>query len=93
MHFILQEWSLWEKNLLKDPIFSEKYENQPRQELPKMYIRSGLIYLTRVKPIMKHNSLKGKKSFGIITPPSRAFNIDDISDFKIAELVKKNKVY
>ncbi len=81
------------KNLLKDPIFSEKYENQPRQELPKMYIRSGLIYLTRVKTIMKHNSLKGKKSFGIITPPSRAFNIDDISDFKIAELVKKNKVY
>ena len=56
-----------------------------------MYIRSGLIYLTRVKNIMKHNSIKGKKSFGIITPPSRAFNIDDISDFKIAELVKKIK--
>ncbi len=81
------------KNLLKDPIFCEKNENQPRQDLPKMYIRSGLIYLTRINTIIKHNSIKGKKSYGIITPPSRAFNIDDLSDFKIAELVKKRLVY
>ena len=84
---------LGKKNILKDPTFSEKYENQPRQELRKMYIRSGLIYLTRVKNVIKYNSIKGKKSYGIITPSSRAFNIDDISDFKIAELIKKNKVY
>lgn len=84
---------LLDKNsILIDPPYAEKKENLPRQKLPDVYLRSGLIYLSKVENILKQNSIKGKKSFGILSPRNRSFNIDNIYDFKLAELVKQNKV-
>ncbi|MEM4406747.1 MAG: acylneuraminate cytidylyltransferase family protein [Candidatus Methanomethylicaceae archaeon] len=71
---------------LIDPPFAEEYENQPRQELVPMYIRSGAIYLTR-RDVLLNRSFKGKDSRAIITPPERAVNIDTWMDFKFAEFL------
>ena len=44
-----------------------KNENmQPRQKLPKIYIRSGSFYLIKRDAFFKYNSLVGKKCKGII---------------------------
>ena len=39
---------------------------KPRQLLPKVYLRSGSIYLFKREILMKSNTLVGKKCFGLI---------------------------
>jgi len=39
-----------------DPPFAEAFEGQRRQELPKLYLREGSIYLTRLAVLMQQNS-------------------------------------
>lgn len=73
---------------LIDPPFGEAYENQPRQELPPMYIRSGDIYLTQRQTLMA-NSFKGKDCRALIIDPLRAVNIDSLLDFTYAEFLLK----
>ncbi len=74
-----------EEGVLIDPSFCEAYENQPRQELRPMYIRSGAIYLARRSELMEQNSLKGKRSLGYVMPKERSVNIDAPFDFELAE--------
>ena len=74
-----------EKGVLVDPPFCESYENQPRQELEPMYIRSGAIYLVRRKVLMEEHSLKGRRSLGYVMPKERSVNIDAPFDFELAE--------
>ena len=71
-------------NLLIDPEFCEKHENQNRQELVPMYIRNGAIYLTK-RNILLQNSLKGHKSHAYIMPLERSINIDNQNDFDYAK--------
>ena len=78
-------------NIIKNPKFVKGGETTTRQKLKKIFLRSGLIYLTRIHTILKKNSLEGSKSFGIITPISRSLNIDNINDFKLAELITSKK--
>ncbi len=68
-----------------DPPFAEQFEGQRRQELPKMYLREGSIYLTRRSVLMEHHSLKGKDCRAWIVPMERACNIDTPFDLFLAE--------
>ena len=53
-------------------------------------MKSGLIYLVKTK-LIKKNVLLSNKSFPLITPINRSFNIDTQLDFDIAEIyMKKN---
>jgi N-acylneuraminate cytidylyltransferase len=71
--------------VLIDPPFGEAYENQPRQELDALYIRSGAIYLVRRDTLMRDGSLKGRRSLAQVMPRTRSVNIDSPSDFELAE--------
>ena len=71
-------------NILIDPEFCEKHENQNRQELEPMFIRNGAIYLTKRNVLLK-NSFKGQKSFAYIMPLNRSINIDNQNDFDYAK--------
>lgn len=73
-----------EGNLLLDPPFCEAYENQPRQELVPMYIRSGSIYLVRRDTLMVKGSLKGRRCLAQVMPKNRSVNIDSPFDFDLA---------
>ena len=53
----------FEDGFLIDPPFCEEKENQNRQELDKMYIRNGAIYLT--KETLFSRSFKGKNCLGL----------------------------
>ena len=79
------------RKIIKNPNFIKSEETTSRQRLKKVYLRSGLIYLTKIETILKKNSLQGNKSFGLITPVSRSLNIDNINDFRLAELIFKKK--
>ena len=77
------------KGKIKNPTFA-KNDNIPRQKLKKTYLRSGLIYLVKTK-LIKKNILLSNKTYPLITPINRSFNIDTQLDFDIAEIyMKKN---
>ena len=68
-----------------DPPFAEASEGQRRQDLPRLYLREGSIYLTRRDVLMEQNSLKGQDCRAWIVPEERACNIDTPFDLFLAE--------
>jgi CMP-N,N'-diacetyllegionaminic acid synthase len=72
-----------------DPPFAEAMEGQRRQDLPRLYLREGSVYLTRRDVLMERNSLKGGDCRAWIVPPERALNIDTPLDLFIVEQVMR----
>jgi CMP-N-acetylneuraminic acid synthetase len=72
-----------------DPPFAEQFEGQRRQELPKLFLREGSIYLTRRDVLMNQNSMKGRDCRAWIIPEDRACNIDTPFDLFLAEQLVK----
>lgn len=70
---------------LVDPPFAEAREGQRRQDLPKMFLRDGAIYLTRTHVLMEAGSLKGADCRGWVMPADRAFNVDEPLDLMLIE--------
>ena len=55
----------------------QKKENmKPRQSLPKIFLRSGSIYLFKRDVLMKNNSIVGKKCYGLVLRDKETINID-----------------
>ncbi|MEY3396800.1 MAG: hypothetical protein RLZZ534_762 [Actinomycetota bacterium] len=79
-----------EEGLLIDPPFAERIENMPRQELRRVFIRNGAIYLTKV-PYLRKNTFKGAKSMALIMPPERSVNIDSEFDLRVARAIFATK--
>ena len=75
-----------------DPPFAEQFEGQRRQDLPKLYLREGSVYLTRRAVLMEQNSVKGRDCRAWIIPAERACNIDTPFDLFIAEQMLKYRV-
>jgi CMP-N-acetylneuraminic acid synthetase len=75
-----------------DPAFAEQFEGQRRQDLPKMYLREGSVYLTRRAVLMEQCSLKGRDCRAWIIPENRTCNIDTPFDLFIAEQMLKYRV-
>ena len=68
-----------------DPPFAEAFEGQPRQLLPKFYLREGSVYLTRRDTLVVGRSLKGQDCRAWLVPEERACNIDTPFDLFLAE--------
>jgi CMP-N,N'-diacetyllegionaminic acid synthase len=68
-----------------NPPFAEAFEGQRRQDLAKLYLREGSIYLTRRSVLMDQGSLQGKDCRAWIVPPGRTCNIDTPADLLLAE--------
>ena len=64
-----------------------KEENiRPRQELPSYYRVNGAIYLYTTDYIRKTDAIYTSSTYAYVMDKSRSVDIDDILDFKIAEL-------
>ena len=74
-----------------DPPFAEMFEGQPRQQLPKIYLREGSIYLTRMDVLMNGNSLKGSRCKAWIVPEERAVNIDTPFNLFLVEQILRSE--
>jgi CMP-N,N'-diacetyllegionaminic acid synthase len=73
-----------------DPPFAELVEGQRRQDLPKLYLREGSVYLTRRDVLVNDHSVKGKDCRAWIVPPDRACNIDEPFDWLLADLLVRH---
>ncbi len=68
----------------------EKRENMiPRQKLPKVFLRSGSIYMIKTKSMIKLNSMVGNKTYGLEQFGEYCINIDSKIDLFLARN-KKN---
>jgi CMP-N-acetylneuraminic acid synthetase len=56
-----------------------------RQDLPEVYHRDGLIYITKTNVLLEQNSLYGSKLACIKSPSDYTINIDTIEDWNKAE--------
>ena len=72
-----------------DPPFAEAFEGQRRQDLPKLYLREGSVYLTRRKVLMEQGSLQGRDCRAWLIPQVRACNIDEPFDLFLVEQIMK----
>jgi CMP-N,N'-diacetyllegionaminic acid synthase len=68
-----------------DPPFAEPFEGMPRQQLPKLYLRDGSVYLTRRDVLIEQGSLKGADCRAWVMPEERSWNIDTPFDLFIVE--------
>ncbi len=76
--------------MLLDNYYTEKEEGLNKQELKKMYIRNGAIYIFKKKNIKK-GTIKGKKSYGFLMTKNQSVNIDSLDDLNYAKfLIKQN---
>ena len=69
------------KNYTKKPTENMK----PIQELKKVYLRSGSIYLIKRKAFFKYRNILGKKVKPIVVSGKYSLNIDNKQDFILAE--------
>lgn len=83
---------LWEENTESlSPLHHNPLNRRRRQDYKKIFHETGSIYGTRVKHILRNNSIHGDKSVGYIEiPKSRSFEIDDYEDIYIIESILKN---
>ena len=71
------------------PVFEEKYLKMRRQDLPKIYVPNGAIYIATPENLRKYNSFYCSRTFPYIMPPERSVDIDNEIDFMLAELVMR----
>ena len=65
---------------------NESTENMlPVQKLPKVFLRSGSIYMIKREAFFKYKNLLGKKVRPIIVEGKYAINIDNLNDFILAK--------
>lgn len=81
-----------EHGFLIDPPFAEPIENMPRQELRKVFIRNGAIYLTRTS-FLRQRTFKGPNSRALIMPEDRSVNIDSEFDLTVARAIVKSGIF
>ena len=60
---------------------------RPRQDLPKVYIRSGSIYAASVNQLLVNNGFGSELQIPIIENSKNTINIDIERDFQVAELM------
>lgn len=85
-------WSLEKKNDYLTPKFGKKYLKMRRQDLPKLYIPNGAIFVSYPEHLKKFRSFYEGKVLPYLMPPERSIDIDTELDFKIAEVLMKERL-
>ena len=63
------------------------WDLRARQQLPRVYIRSGSIYLVDRNVFLQNKSLIGNEPLALVMDPSSSINIDSALDFSLAEMI------
>ncbi len=75
------------EDLRIDNFMSKQLAVTNRQELQNYYRLNGAIYISKVDNFKKNGCFFGENSIAYIMPRERSVDIDDILDFKFAELL------
>ncbi len=75
------------------PYCIEEKEGTRRQDYdPPAYIRNGAIYLTRRDVLMEDDSIGGEVIRPYVMPEERSYDIDSERDFRLVELVMRERL-
>jgi CMP-N-acetylneuraminic acid synthetase len=80
-----------EKGYLKS-LFGDEYLRRRRQDLEKLYMPNGAIYISTPENLRKYKCFYCPKAIPYIMPPERSMDIDNEVDFMLAELLTKRHV-
>ncbi len=84
---------LWTNTLDSDKrlfnFIKEDIKHKNRQDLPNYYQINGLIFLSEINNLLKTRDWYGKKSYAYVCDSKKAIDIDNIIDFKLAEILLK----
>lgn len=72
------------------PIDKKGYTTRS-QDLPEIYAKNGAVYGVTYDLLMNKKTLYGKNNKAAIMPVERSVEIDELSDFKLAEFYLKEK--
>ncbi len=78
-----------EKDRRMDNFLKDEIKNKNRQELPKYYELNGMIFLAKIEKLLETRDWYMKNSYALIVDKNRSVDIDDIIDFKLAEIIIK----
>jgi len=84
-------WSFWANGRYLNPIIGKKYFNLRRQDLPKVYIPNGAIFVFSYKKLLKCRGLYCGNILPYFMPADRSIDIDEENDFLRAEKIFKNE--
>lgn len=76
------------KNNLLKPLFKDSMSKR-RQDLPKVYIPNGAIYVTSLDFFLKNKTFYSTRTAPIIMPVKNSVDIDTKLDFQLAEILVK----
>lgn len=62
-----------------------------RQDLPKIYRYNGAIYIIKTEAFIQEKSFETENITGYVMPNEKSIDIDTITDFKIAEILMKER--
>ena len=80
-------WSFKVENSYLKPTFGKNYLKKRRQELPKLYLPNGAIFISTPSMLKKYRSFYCKKTLPYIMPIERSVDIDTYVDFILAEIM------
>jgi len=83
-------WSLKEEGKYLKSVFDHKCLSERNQDLPKTYIMNGATYITTPEIIKKYKAVHSEKIMPYFMPKEKSIDIDDESDFKLAEKLLLN---
>lgn len=84
-------WSLKIENNYLKPGFGKKYFKMRRQELPTLFLPNGAIFISTPENIRTYKNFYLDKTLPYIMSSENSIDIDTELDFKLAEIVLKEK--
>ncbi|MCY6483562.1 acylneuraminate cytidylyltransferase family protein [Clostridium aestuarii] len=72
-----------------EPIIEFTGDNLRRQELPKVYIFNGALYINKVRMLLEEKNFFNEKTLPYIMKREKSVDIDSMLDAKLVELILK----
>ncbi len=69
------------------PLLGQEYKNMRRQDLPKVMMPNGAIYISSPESIARFGGFYADRMIPYCMPPERSIDIDTALDFTIAEVI------
>ncbi len=82
-------WMFVESKGFLIPLLKAGKKIYRRQNLPQVYSINGAVYVCKIRVLKRERTFVPKKSVGFIMPRQRSIDIDEMHDFKLAEMLLK----
>jgi len=85
-------WSFKMGKKYLEPVLGSRYLKQRSQDLAKVFVPNGALYVFTPENLRKYKSFYAKKLLPYVMPFQRSMDIDYKADLKLAELIVKRKI-